>query len=236
MPILLTGATGYLGSAIAAALIRDGFDVTALVRSDESAAKVEARGMGALRGDLRDPQPFDGTIVHAAIESGAERLDVDRRFVEALAGPRFVYTSTLFVLGNVDDADESTPAHHPRADIERVVLERGGTVIRPGHIHGGDAFLFNHPIVIGEGMNRWPLVHRDDVAELYRLVVRTNARGIFHAVSEVRQAKDVFPDTKPTPLDEARRELGTFADMLALDQNVRAPRANAIGWNPTRTS
>lgn len=219
MKIFLTGATGYLGSAIANALAHHD-----LMRE---------------RRDLRDPSTYladaqsADAVVHAAITSGPDRLDVDRAFVESIASPKLIYTSVMFVLGNVENADESTPAHGFRAETERIVLDAGGAVIRPGMIWGGDAFLFDHPIHIDEGTNRWPLVHRDDVASLYRLVVETGARGLFHAVAEVMRAADVFPG-KGVPLDEARKMLGAFADTLALDQDVSALHSSAIGWKPTR--
>ena len=238
MKIFLTGATGYVGSAIAAELIRARHDVTALVRSSTSAARVLSYGIHPHHGDLRDAASYRDAalaadaIVHAAVEGGSDRIDVDRVFVDAVAGPTLIYTSVLFVLGDVDDGDETSPASGPRAEHERLVLARGGAVIRPGMIWGDEAWLFNHPVYIGDGSNRWPLVHRDDVAALYRLVAETGARGIFHAVTEVLRAREVFPDIHGTPLDEAHKELGGFADALALDQNVRAPRALALGWNP----
>ena len=241
MNIFLTGATGYLGSAIAAALIRARHDVTALVRSPTSAARVSSYGIHPHHGDLRDAGSYReaaltaDAIVHAGVEGGSDRIDVDRIFVDAVAGPKLIYTSVLFVLGDVDDADETAPATGPRADHERIVLDRGGAVIRPGMIWGDDAWLFNHPIYIGGGENRWPLVHRHDVAELYRLVTETGARGVFHAVAEVRRARDVFPSIEGTSLEEARKELGGFADALALDQNVRAPQSLALGWQPSRS-
>jgi nucleoside-diphosphate-sugar epimerase len=238
MKIFLTGATGYVGSAVAATLVRARHDVTALVRSSTSAARVLSYGIQPHHGDLRDPASYRDralacdAIVHAAVEEGSDRMEVDRIFVDALAGPALIYTSVMFVLGNVDDADESSPASGPRAEHERVVLERGGAVIRPGMIWGDDAYLFSHPIYIGDGNDRWPLVHRDDVAELYRIVVERGARGVFHAVTEVRRARDVFLSIAGTPLEEARKELGGFADALALDQNVRARRALELGWKP----
>lgn len=240
MHIFLTGATGYIGSGIAAELVRGKHDVTALVRSDTGAARVRSYGIEVHRGDLRDPSTYRDAaraadaIVHAGVEGGADRMDVDRLFVDAVAGPNLVYTSTLFVLGNVESADESSPASGPRAEHERVVLEAGGAVIRPGMVWGAEgAYLFENPLFIGEGDNRWPLVHRDDVAELYRLVVESGARGIFHAVAEVWRAAEVFPG-KGVPLEEARQELGGFADALALDQDVTALRSVALGWRPTR--
>jgi nucleoside-diphosphate-sugar epimerase len=237
--IFLTGATGYLGAAIASALVRARHDVTALVRSSTSAARVESAGIHAHRGDLRDPDSYRDAgraadvIVHAAVEEGADRIDVDRIFVDAVAGPTLVYTSVLFVLGNVEGADESWSGTGQRADHERIVLDAGGAVIRPGMVWGDGAWLFEHPLYIGEGMNRWPLVHRDDVAELYKLVIECGARGVFHAVAEVQRARDVFPG-KSVSLEHAREDLGGFADALALDQDVTALRSVSIGWKPTR--
>lgn len=238
MRIFLTGATGYIGSAVGAELIRARHDVTALVRSTTAAVRIESAGMHAHAGDLRDPSTYRDValtadaIVHVAVESGSDRIDVDRLFVESVRGPNLVYTSVMFVLGNVRGVDESAPATGARAGHERLVLDAGGAVIRPGMVWGEDAYLFNHPIYVGDGSNHWPLVHRDDVAALYRLVVESGARGVFHAVTEVLRAREVFPSVDGTPIELARQELGGFADALALDQDVRAVRSRAIGWSP----
>ena len=242
MNIFLTGATGFLGSAIAASLVRAQHDVTALVRSSTAAARVQSYGIEPHLGDLREPASYRAAalaaeaIVHAGVEGGPDRMDVDRLFVETVASPTLIYTSVLFVLGDIDGGDEHSPASGPRAEHERIVLDAGGAVIRPGMIYGEGAWLFDNPIVIGDGSNRWPLVHRDDAAELFRLVAERGARGIFHAVAEVRRAREVFPDVPGTPLEQAREELGRFADALALDQNVRAERARALGWMPQRAA
>lgn len=234
MNVFLTGATGYLGSAIASALIAAGHHVTALVRSGGKIDGIETHG-----GDLRQPAAWidravkADSIVHAAIEPGPDRLAVDRAVVAMIAGRRLIYTSTLFVLGDVDDADESAQATGTRAETEKIVLDAGGAVVRPGMIWGGNAWLFEHPLYIGDGQNRWPLVHRDDVARLYAQIVESGARGVFHAVAEVVPAAHVFPG-RGMPLEDARRALGSFADALALDQNVRATRSREIGWAPSR--
>ena len=52
--VLLTGATGYIGSAVLDALLAAGHTVAAITRSDTASAAVEAAGATALPGDIRD--------------------------------------------------------------------------------------------------------------------------------------------------------------------------------------
>ncbi|HEX9981888.1 MAG TPA: NAD-dependent epimerase/dehydratase family protein [Thermoanaerobaculia bacterium] len=232
MRIFLTGGTGYLGSAIARALAAAGHAVTALARSEASAARVP----NAHRGDLRDPLTYrdvalqHDAIIHAGIEGGGNRLDVDRIVVEALRGRTLIYTSTLFVLGNVDGGDETATAQGPRAETERLVLDAGGAVVRPGMIIDAESWMLTDPLIIDGGTNRWPIVHRDDIAQLYRLIAEQQARGIFHGVCRVVRARDLTPNPRNLSLEEARTVMGGFADLLALDQNVIAKRAQTLGW------
>ena len=53
-PIFVTGASGFIGGAIATRLQERGEDVVALARSDASAAKLGARGLKVVRGDVLD--------------------------------------------------------------------------------------------------------------------------------------------------------------------------------------
>lgn len=53
MNVLLTGATGYIGRAVAEALTASGHRVTGLARSDEAARTLETRGYAIARGDVR---------------------------------------------------------------------------------------------------------------------------------------------------------------------------------------
>ena len=94
---------------------------------------------------------------------------------------------------------------------------------------------------MGDGENRWPLVHREDVGRLYRWVAESRGRGIFHAVDGTAlRVRDIAAaasraagrsgDTRGVPLSEARRMLGGFADALCLDQELTARRSRALGW------
>jgi nucleoside-diphosphate-sugar epimerase len=160
MQVFLTGATGYIGSAVARALSAQGYAVVGLARSDDQARTLAAQGLGAHRGDLRDPASLaEGArqadaVIHTALAAAADTAQVDRAAVEAVIGALaqfnrpFIYTSGCWVLGNTGDkvADEDTPlAPTPlvawRPANEQLVLDaarRGvqGIVLRPAMVYG----------------------------------------------------------------------------------------------------
>jgi nucleoside-diphosphate-sugar epimerase len=85
----VTGASGFVGGALATSLTEDGWSVRALVRSDSAAAKVEALGAEPIRGDLSSA---------AAIRGGAEGCEVA---FHAAALPSEWGTRLEFELANV---------------------------------------------------------------------------------------------------------------------------------------
>lgn len=146
MRIFLTGATGYIGSAVLDALIRAGHQVTALVRDGEKAARVAAKGAHPVVGSLAEPESYramadaqDGYI-HTAFEASAKGPALDQITIETLlaaarrprttngdtSAPRFfIYTSGVWVIGRAPEAvDESAPVN-PIALVEwRVAHEQ----------------------------------------------------------------------------------------------------------------
>jgi nucleoside-diphosphate-sugar epimerase len=166
MRVFLTGGTGYVGSAVLEALLRAGHRVTALVRDPERAARLGARGVTTVAGELTMPQSFAKVLaetdaaIHTAFESSPRGVEKDRAAITTLltaletakppsgAAPTFIYTSGVWVLGNTTKpADEETPldpvAHVSwRPTHEQLVLEAGRNgvrtiVVRPGIVYGG---------------------------------------------------------------------------------------------------
>src|SRR5438270_792345 len=122
MNIFLTGATGYIGSAVAAALLEAGHSVTGLARSDEAAGLLHLNGIAPFHGDLKSPSgllqaaaPSDA-VIHTGTTNDGE---LDQRAVRTLlqavigSGKPFVYTSGVWVLGDTGGrvADENWPVN-----------------------------------------------------------------------------------------------------------------------------
>jgi nucleoside-diphosphate-sugar epimerase len=166
MRFFLTGATGYIGSAVLEAGLRAGHHVTALVRDPEKAEHVSARGGSAVLGELSKPASYAAAaeqcdaLIHTAYETSKRAQVVDRQAIDTLmaaAGRRadaghptcVVYTSGTWVLGDTrgaatEEAELNPPPHVSwRPAHEALVLAgaRGDeirtAVIRPGIVYGG---------------------------------------------------------------------------------------------------
>ncbi|WP_349307864.1 MULTISPECIES: hypothetical protein [unclassified Streptomyces] len=97
---------------------------------------------------------------------------------------------------------------------------------------------------IGEGANRWALVHVDDIAELYVRALDAPAGAVYAGVSgqnlplkdialALSRAAGCPGRTVSLTLDQARERMGPIADAFALDQRFTGARArDGLGWVP----
>jgi nucleoside-diphosphate-sugar epimerase len=212
--IFVTGATGFIGSAVVTELLQAGHEVIGLARSDHAVAALEAAGATPHRGDLEDldslrasAEAADG-VIHTAFVHDFSRLAdsgrIDLRAVETLGDsgrPLIITSGTALVTpgrtATENDVSEPEGAGSHRAPSEHAALARGGVVVRfPPTVHGEGDHGFVPVLIgvaaergasayVGDGANRWAAVHRRDAARLFRLAIESAPAGtVLHGVAE----------------------------------------------------
>jgi nucleoside-diphosphate-sugar epimerase len=139
MKVVLTGATGFVGSHVLTDLHKHGHEVTALVRDDAQAATVAARGATPAVADLYDRPAVarllasaDGAI-HTASPGDATSAGLDAAVVDAVTdafagtGKPYLQVSGLWIYGANPSITEASPVNAPamvswKEPIERRVL------------------------------------------------------------------------------------------------------------------
>ncbi|NUP76707.1 MAG: NAD-dependent epimerase/dehydratase family protein [Nonomuraea sp.] len=271
MKVLVLGATGYIGGAVVERLAERGHEVAVLVRPAADGGRRVPGVADERYGDLADPSSLAAAItsdidaiVVAAQLTGDRDADLATVAVLAGAGRKVVFTSGVWVLGATRDGHEDSqadpiPLVAYRDEIERLILDGGGSVVRPGVVHGRGAGIpallraqaagrgAGVYVTAGGEAPTWTFVHVDDLAELMVTVVEKGEARIYHGIGEeavpvtavaeaAATSAGVKPQAEPWPVAEAAEVLGAgFAEALALSQRVSATRTReALGWNPSR--
>jgi nucleoside-diphosphate-sugar epimerase len=279
MKVFITGATGFIGLAVAQAFARAGYEVYGLCRSEAKARLLAREEVLPVPGDLARPETWleaaaqASILVHCAADLQAGMVGPDKTAVEALiaSGPRgprpktLLYTSGVWVNGATGDvaADETTPLNPLplvawRPAHEQMVLSANtvrGIVFRPGCVYGKSgsmtaawfegAHTKKDVSIVGDGKNRWAMVHVDDVADAYLRAAQSGLSGeIFnvtdrsrHTVGEMAaaaaRAAGYTGAIRTVPVPEAAKAMGPFAEALAVDQHVSSWKlARRLGWQP----
>ena len=156
MQIFITGASGYIGGSVAAALVAAGHRVSGLARSPETAKALAARGITPVSGTLDDAAVLAAAAQAADVTIGAASADhraSAEAIVNALAGSgkTYLHTSGSSIVGTQADGefvadvfDEDTPFTPSPARAARVAIDTmvrnasgmRGIVVAPSLIYG----------------------------------------------------------------------------------------------------
>lgn len=257
MKIFVTGATGYIGSAIVEELLNAGHQVLGLARSEATVQKLTAAGVIAHMGTLDDYDSLrrgaaasDG-VIHTAynhdFSAYATAGETDRQAVEALGSALvgsdrpFVITSGITVLtpGRVaheSDARDPSAASAPRIPSEEIMegLASQGvrtSVVRlPPSVHGAGDYAFI-PTLIGIARDKGESAYIGEGLNRWSAVHRLDAALLFRLALEKGMAGAKYHGVadEGVPVRDIAALIGQHLNMPVVSKPAEVA-ADHFGW------
>ena len=264
MKIMLTGGTGYIGSAVLDHLVNAGHQVTAIVRNQPSSLAAEKAGAIAVIGDLFDTTWMASelrthdALIHTAAGGNENDSALNDAVIDAAlnafadTSKPFVHTGGIWMYGSNPGISETSAIAPPsiaawRPAGEQRLLASGirASIVQPGIVYGHGsgipAMVARGGPLPGTGEQHWTTVHVDDLADLYVRALDApggqsyiGASGQNPTVREIGEA--IGGDIAFAGDDATRENLGAFGEALLLDQRATGAKAKSLGWQPTRPS
>ncbi len=236
MKIFVTGASGFVGSAVVKDLLEHGYEVLGLARSEESAKKLKALGAEVHYGDIKNvdslkkaSEQVDG-IIHTAFNHDFTRFqescNEDKQAILAM-GEVFMNSKKPIVItaaagavatGDwVTEEDRSVNKNIPRVITEIAVDELAAkglnvAVVRlPPSVHGsGDTHGFV-PTLVNLARKQGQLAYIGDGSNCWAAVNKLDAAPVYRLVME----KNKIPGTRYHAVAESQIFLKDLTSLLS---------------------
>ena len=255
MRIFVTGATGFVGSAIVPELLAAGHEVVGLVRSDAGASSLTATGAQVHRGSVEDVDSLArgaagaDAVIHTAFVHDFANIkascEIDRRAIEALgaalAGSRrpLLITSGTGLLapagraGVESDLPASGPDAFPRVASEEAAAAVAAKGVRiavvrlPPSVHGAGDHGFV-PMLIERARKTGVSAYIDDGANRWPAVHRLDAARLYRLIVE----SDFAPGTRFHGVADEAVRFREIAETIA--RRLQVPAASKSGEDARR--
>jgi nucleoside-diphosphate-sugar epimerase len=257
MRVFVTGATGWIGSAVVADLLEAGHEVVGLARSDEGAEKLEGTGAQVQRGSLTDLETLraaaaaaDGVIHTAYIHDFSQMEMAARTDLEAVktlgaalegSGRPLVVTTGVALAnpgGLATEENRADPANtpHPRVatELEATALAARGvrtSIVRPApsvHGKGDHGFV---PRLIAIAREQGTSAYIGDGSNRWPAVHRLDAASLYRLALEQGEPDSVFHAIaeEGVPTREIAETIGRHLDLPVISVTPEQA-ADHFGW------
>jgi nucleoside-diphosphate-sugar epimerase len=259
MRVFVTGAPGFIGTAVVRELLDARHQVVGLTRSDTGAEVLKEAGAELHRGSLDDLDSLHrgaaeaSGVIHLAfghdLSDFAAALTTDLHAVETM-GAALEGTGKPFVITAHLRGEASANAVLLLSGVRSSVVSLSPSVHGEGDHHGFVPRLITIArekgvsAYIGDGANRWPAVHRLDAAHLFRLALEAAPAGSqldgvgdegvpFRDIAEVIGRHLNLPVVSISG-EEADAHFGAFLGAVAARDFPRSSvrTQELLGWRP----
>ena len=259
MRVFVTGAPGFIGTAVVRELLDARHQVVGLTRSDAGAEVLKEAGAEVHRGSLDDLDSLHrgaaeaSGVIHLAFQHDvsdfAAALTTDLHAVETM-GTALEGTGKPFVITAHLRGEASANAVLALAEVRSSVVSLSPSVHGEGDHHGFVPRLITIArekgvsAYIGDGANRWPAVHRLDAAHLFRLALEgapagSQLDGVGDEGVPFRDIAEVIGRHLNLPVvsisrEEADAHFGAFLGAVAARDFPRSSvrTQELLGWRP----